>query len=710
MHSITANQIAQSLLAVAAFVPVTVCTGFVVAWLIDLHGFRRRTFVERLFWSIPASIGISTIASVLIGKFLSLAAVVVFFALSTLLFAGLLCWEQFQRSKSGATSRFRAGPMSNWAALLALLWIAFTVLSLVDIQKDQRLFVNLAFYDHGARVNWGESILRTGIPPANPMYFSQHPAALRYYYFWLVDCAVVARMSHLPMRAAVIAGCAWSGLCIAAILGLYLKHFLQVGIRLRKQFLISIGLLTVTGPYIAVDVWYVFVAHAAPPGLDMWPRGQITSWIVNFLFHPHHVLALASCMFGFLLAWMESKQPWRRRIVSVIIGAMCFASAFGLSTFVTFAFFLVMLAWGAWQLAVERSTGPVLNLVLGGVVAACLLIPYLMELTHGTSKMHGSSVFGFDVRETIPPAAMLGFPFMRPIAASHPVLATNLAKLFLMIPGYAIELGFYSIVLTLFVLALGRGRAVLKPEQRGLLIIILVSFPFFSFIRSQVLNENDFGKHGSMFVKLPLLLLASGLVLNWREQGRLQPASAAGSPFRSNQQWLISAAKILASLGVLSTIYIAFMLRFGVFLFPDAGDHRLSHKAWISTIGYEHLNAAVPRDAVVQFNPSGSEVFWKNIDLINIDHQAAISTDEPWCGSELGGDPSACPPMISAIVPLFDDAGADQARVVCTKYGIHYLVANVYDPVWKDPRSWVWTLKPVVSDPEFRALNCVDLP
>ena len=39
-------------------------------------------------------------------------------------------------------------------------------------------------------------------------------------------------------------------------------------------------------------------------------------------------------------------------------------------------------------------------------------------------------------------------------------------------------------------------------------------------------------------------------------------------------------------------------------------------------------------------------------------------------------------------------------------YEIGYLVSRVYDPAWQDKQSWVWTLRPVVSDPEFRALDC----
>ncbi|HEY1580742.1 MAG TPA: hypothetical protein VGF82_27060 [Terracidiphilus sp.] len=670
------------------------------AWLVDLHEFRARSFVERLFWSIPASLAISTISAVLIGKFFSLSAVVFFFALSALSFCAIVCIETIRRSKSGTPMVFGLKPGGSWAAVIVFLWIVFTIASLVDFQRDQRLYLSLTFFDHGARVNWAESILRTGIPPANPDYFAHHPASLRYYYFWLVDCAAVARMSHISMRAVMIASCIWSALCIVAVLGLYLKHFLHVGDRLRPQLLIAVGLLAVTGPYIAIDLWDMVIARKPPPGLEVWPEGQITSWLDNFFFYPHHTVALACCMFGFLLAWMANKQSRRLAFAFIIIG-MSFASAFGLSVYVAFAFFLIMLIWGTWQLAVERTPGPVVNLAIGASAAALLLIPYLRELTQGTSRMQGGSVFGFAVRETISPGGVLALPLMRSVAVAHPALATNLARLFLMIPGYSIELGFYFIVLALFVIALWRSRSGLNPAHRALLIIALAAFPCISFIRSEVLNINDFGIHGGMFIEFPLLLLASELLMIWRGQKAPSMASVPVAP-----RWLISPAKVLAGLGVLSTIYIAFMLRFGILVLPDTPDHSLSHKAYIAARGYAHLDSAVPREAVVQFNPSGFGIFWKHVDLINVNRQVAILEDQQPCGAELGGDPSACSAMSADIAPLFQDASADRARNVCRTYGIHYLIANIYDPAWRKSNSWVWTLNPVVADPEFRALDC----
>jgi hypothetical protein len=72
----------------------------------------------------------------------------------------------------------------------------------------------------------------------------------------------------------------------------------------------------------------------------------------------------------------------------------------------------------------------------------------------------------------------------------------------------------------------------------------------------------------------------------------------------------------------------------------------------------------------------------------------------------LGGDPTGCLAMASAIDALYNGADADQARATCRQYGIQYLVARSHDPAWNNRQSWVWTLTPVVSDDEFRALDC----
>jgi hypothetical protein len=62
--------------------------------------------------------------------------------------------------------------------------------------------------------------------------------------------------------------------------------------------------------------------------------------------------------------------------------------------------------------------------------------------------------------------------------------------------------------------------------------------------------------------------------------------------------------------------------------------------------------------------------------------------------------------MSADIDAVYKKATPQQARAVCRQYGIQYLVSNIYDPAWQDKQGWVWTLNPVASDPEFRALDC----
>jgi hypothetical protein len=696
--NITAEHFIYSLLAIPAFLPATVCTGYLAAWFTNLHN----------FWSVPLSLAVSTIASVLIGKVLSLAAVVVFFLASGLLTLAMLSREWLQLRRAGRKWTIGWHPLGGKALFFAIAWIVVVIVSLVDFESNRQLFMNSAFFDQAPRVNWTESVLRTGVPPTNSLYLYKHPAPMRYYYFWYVVCASVARMAHLPARDVFVASCVWAGFVLVSLIGLYLKHFVIAGVRLRQQFLVCTFLLTVTGLDICVNVGNILFFHRPAPGyLAVWPLGQITGWFVSLLWDPHHVVSLVCCMTAFLLAWMAGKEGEHRPTASMALIALALASAFGLSIYVTFAFFLLMLVWALWQVVIERTPRPALTLAAGGAGAIVLLLPYLWELMHSASKMEGGSLFSFAVREMIPPDGLLSSRLFQHLAAGHPLAALNIAKLVLLAPGYAVELGFYFLVFLIYLVPAWRGRTALTPAQRSLVFISVASIPLLSLVRSGVLVSNDFGWRAALPLQFSLLLLASELITRWRLADR------TGLP-HNTPHWLRSIAALALVIGVYSTLYQALLMRFSGPLVvaahkravhdPVAGN--LSHDAYISYLGYAQLDRVIPQDAVVQFNPVQPDEFWKGVDLAGVDHQAAMGFDKPWCGSEFGGDPSGCPAMAAAIDPLFNGATAEQARATCHQYGVQYLVASIYDPAWKDKSDWVWTLSPVVSDEEFRALDC----
>ena len=692
------------------------CTGYLAAWFINLHGFRQRSLVERVFWSVPLSVGISTIASVLSGKFLSLTAVVVFFVACAAAWLVVISREVFQLRRSGRKGNIGWRPFGGTAMMCAIIWAVAAVLMLVDFQSGHKLFMSNVIFDYAPRVSYVESVLHTGVPPANPLYWFRHASSMRYYYFWYVLCAAVARMSHLPARAVFIASCAWAGFVLAAITGLYLKHFLSAGVRLRKQFLVAIFLLSATGLDICVNFIDVLYFHHPMPGyLNVWTKGQITSWLVSILWDPHHVVSMACCMFAFLLAWLAGKDGARGRAVSVLIIAAALASAFGLSIYVTFAFFLLMLAWAVWQFAFERKPRPAFILAAGGACAIVLLIPYLLELMHTQSNIQGGSVFVFEVREMIPPDALLASHLFSGLAVSHPAAALNLVKLILLAPGYVVELGFSFAVFLIYLVPAWRKGVTLTPEHRALLVIAVASIPLLSFVRSGVLEGNDFGWRAALLLQYPLLLLASELLTGWRAAAvKPVPPAESGALHRGTPPWLRSIASFALILGVMGTFYQVLIMRFTLPVL-EAAQHRdpsdiasngLSHDAYIAYLGYAHLADSIPNTAIVQYNPAALSIFWTSVDWVGIDHQVAIAGDGAGCGSELGGDPTGCKPMAADIDALFRVGSAERARAVCGRYGIQYLVVRIYDPVWNDKSSWAWTLNPVVADEDFRALDC----
>ena len=715
--NITAGQIASSLAAILAFVPVVFCPGYLVGWFTDLLGFRKRSIIERIFWSIPLSVAVSTIGAVLIGKFLSLLAVSALFLTSaaTCLLVVFIEGRRLRHSKRSWHTGFQ--PSGGSALVLAIAWVTIAILSLVDFQSHDQLFMSLTVYDHAARVNWTESILRTGVPPDNPLYLFKQPAAMRYYYFWNVLCAAVAQISRLPVRGVFIGSCVWGGFVLASLIGLYLKYFTAAGVRLRKQFLTAIGLLMVSGLNSSVIVWRVFQTHRGLPGPpQIWAVGQINSWYDSLLFVPHHIASMVCCMFAFLLAWITGENGEQKRPLIVILIAFALASAFGLSIYVAFGFFLIMLVWGIWQIVFERRPIPALLLGAGGIGAAVLLLPYLWELRHGASGMHGGSMFGFAVRETFSPDGVAASQIFQQLSGGHRWMALNLAKLLVITPGIAVELGFFFVVLLIFFVPAWRGGRPLTSAQRTLIVISVSTILLSSLVRSNVLDINDFGIRTALLLQFVALLLGAQLLSCWKSIDQTQGIDKGEAVSSlSTPRWLRFTARLVLVLGVITTFHQAIIFRFTVPIayavarqhpVPDPVPGNLSHNAFISTIGYSQLDAVIPRNAVVQANPADINPFWSDVDLVAINHQTAITIDKPWCGSELGGDPSGCSVMAAGIDALFKGADAQQARATCGEFGIHYLVARIYDPAWQDKQSWVWKLNPVVANEEFRALDC----
>jgi hypothetical protein len=81
---------------------------------------------------------------------------------------------------------------------------------------------------------------------------------------------------------------------------------------------------------------------------------QPRRWRHTLLWAPHHAVSIV-CL---LLAWVMGKHDAQKPGPSVVFIAIALASTFGLSIYVAFVFFLVMLLRAVWELAFEYVFRP----------------------------------------------------------------------------------------------------------------------------------------------------------------------------------------------------------------------------------------------------------------------------------------------------------------------------------------------------------------
>jgi len=759
LSALTWGDILGCLRSVAAFAALLLAPGYCMAWACDLLGFRRRSAGERLAWGVALSFGGMTLVAVLLGKYVSLAAVCWLAGACALGCVGIMAREGWSRRRglNFANKRELIG------AGIAAAWALFVVVELVDIGVGSRLYFSVTVFDHALRTAFVDAVLRTGVPPANPLFWPGHAAPMRYYYFWYVMTAVAARLAGATARQAMIASVAWSGFGLAATLQLYCRNFLGSGpysgpdarhvaipshpshetttrwMRRPPRLVVALGLLAVTGLDILPVLVKAILRMKTDGDMEWWSAAQVSSWMDSLLWVPHHVAGLVCCLLGFLLVWMSKGLSGGRRAVCGLIAGLSFASAFGLSTWVALAFAMVMMAWLAWALLWEwtsRARVPVL--LLAAAVAAVALLPYLAELrgeasgtaivlANGTTSPDGKAsiandgahLLRFGVRHVIPAESVLGIGWVARLARAHPAAEDAAVGIVLLLPGYVVELGFYGLVLVVALWAMRRRR--LDEAARTALLLAVAGLTVSTFLRSTIVENNDFAMRSILIAQFFLLLLA----VVWWEGG-----------LGATKRFLRSAMLAMAWIGLAGTLYQAILLRVYLPVEERLGRAQvdgLAERAMAARLGFDAMHRSVAKNAVVQYNTAQPGEFFVLAQAIQAGRQMASAT--PGCDAAFGGDAGACqgveqgvawlfslnsspdlPPEISSSGASPDTKGrgsasggalsASQARDQCARLGVDDLVATRWDAVWSDPRGWVWTLPAVADTGEVRVLAC----
>ena len=748
--------------SVAAFAALLLAPGYCLAWACDLLGFRARAAGERLAWGVALSFGGMTIVSVLLGKYGSLTAVCWLAGICALGCVGIMAREAWLRRR-GLNFTNKRGLIG---AGIAAAWVLFVVVELVDIGVGSRLYFSVTVFDHALRTAFVDAVMRTGVPPANPLFWPEHAAPMRYYYFWYVLTAAAARLAGATARQAMIASVAWSGFGLAATLQLYCRNFLGNGSQRASdapqlaisshsshetttrwmarppRLVVALGLLAVTGLDILPVLVKALLRMPTDGDMEWWSAAQVSSWMDSLLWVPHHIAGLVCCLLGFLLVWMSKGTSGRRRALCGLIAGLAFASAFGLSTWVALAFAMVMAAWMLWALAWERdSRARVPVLLLAAAVASVALLPYLAEL-HGeasgtaivlangptspdgkaTIANDGAHLLRFGVRHIIPADSVQGIGWIARMAQAHPAEEDAAVGLVLLLPGYFVELGFYGLVLLAALWAMRRCRLDEAEAARTALVLAVAGLAVSTFLRSTIVENNDFAMRSVLIAQFFLLLLA----VAWWEGG-----------FASTNRFLRGAMLAMAWIGLAGTIYQVGTLRIYLPVEERLGRAEvdgLAERAMAVRLGFDAMQRRVAKNAVVQYNTAQPGEFFYLAEVMQAGRQMASAT--PGCGAVFGGDAGACQGVEQGVARLFaaDSSrgsspelpgpsprgassdqilrssggalSASQARDQCVRLGVDDLTASRWDAVWSDPRGWVWTLPAVADTGEVRVLAC----
>jgi hypothetical protein len=429
--------------------------------------------------------------------------------------------------------------------------------------------------------------------------------------------------------------------------------------------------------------------------MEWWNVTQITSWAASLLWVPHHVAALIACFVAFLLLRHQADAN-RWATGPVIVAGMAFASAAGMSVYVTFTFVVAVALW-LLALIARKDWLEAAMFVGAGAVALLWALPYLFSLRGPAS---GAAFVEFALRPF-----PLGLYFAQRIGIHFRTeLAVTVANAILLPINYALELGFFLAVGVLRLRQLVRGRVEASANELAAWTLVMTSFLIGTFLRSSTIGSNDLGWRCFLPAQLILLLWGVMLVDDWW----FHHSSVAPQP--AVHPWDRGALATLLILGILGTSYEVFMLR----MFPvlsDRGaiagpswvdpDRQFGKRTYALRSAYEVINAQLPSSAVVQSNPATEDPI---LEMLYSGHDAAAGGSE--CGAVFGGDPGLCALRVQKLAGLFELPDGSNLDATCRQYGIDAIVVEDSDDVWQEPSSWIWSHHPIVANDYVRAFRC----
>ena len=571
--------------------------------------------------------------------------------------------------------------LSRQDALLALAWLVVVAFVWIDIDVAGGLhhpFLILDLVKHAATV---QAIHDGGAPPLDPFFL--RPGRVGYYYFFYTLGALSERLCGglADARAAVGGLVFWTGLAFYGLVRLVLATAeLTPAPWSRRVGLIVFAVLCVGG----LDI--VPVALAGLDGLGwlpdpVWWNTQIGGVLDSLIWVPHHVSALVASLVGFM-ALCDRERAGRARRAA--FAGVCFASAFGLSVWVTIGAVATAAVWLV-SLLLRRRRDLALALAGAGAVAVLLAAPQLFDLHAGRAA--GPAPIALTVRAFSPVEIRL-----------DPGPLRLVARLVCLPLNYFAEFGLLASGALLYWRTQRRWSG--APEFARVLALAAACGLFVgTFFRSTIYN-NDLGWRVVLF---PLLAAIAWTVAAL--EGRLASAGAAPRPTAWRQipaaLWLLGAVGVGTTLYTLAAERLYAQMRLSSTYALFATDPRTERDL---RGAYVWADAHLPAAEVLQHDPSAPRVF-----PFGLYGRNRVAVADKSAGL-YGASQAAVDARGDALVPIFTGvlaAAAVQSRARAA--GVQALVVDDADPVWRRPGSWVWTSPPVYAAPRARIVPVATL-
>jgi hypothetical protein len=572
------------------------------------------------------------------------------------------------------------------ALSLAGIWIPFVILSLVDIQIGNRLYNSIVSLDYTTRVAVTEAISRTGIPPINPSYFPGSPVKMTsLYYFWYILVSVIDKigLNFLDGRHAMIASTIWSGLGLMALISIYLRiRTTKNDVNPWKLAVIGISSLAIGGLDILPTLVLIISSFLVTGKIlfngiiEHW-NDLVHTWLTSLLWVPHHIASLIICITILILLHNTDGKKENKQIAIMIIIGLAFASALGLSIWITLVFCIFWGIWLIYQFFIEKNHRLAILMVIPGVVGFVCAYPFISDLLQGLAATDNFPLMVTARR----------FNLILLSTATLPLPWQEFIHIILLPVYLTLELGFFFIIAIISFKQISKCSIDTSSFRKAEILLIGVTSLLATFVRSYIstygFEDNDFGLRAWLFGQFVLLIWSTDILSEILEAKFNLPLIEI--PKNITHKYPL--ATLFLILGLITTISNAIFLR----TWPLAMEANitmntdliqatnLGSRTYAARQAYRFINEQTQPDVIIQNNPTLR--YDRPLGLYG-NRQTAVSILAAYGVSQ--GDLNKLEKQIEPIFQSTKSLSWDQIDSICHHYYIDLLVVSDLDPLWNN--------------------------